>query len=337
VDFWDITKLLVRRWMIVLPMLVISATLAVVTMKQVKPDYVATAYVQLVPPVNGDSRPGQPTVDQRNPWIGLGLQTIGNAAIVQVTDLSVVDDLQAAGYSDSYTVTMAQSSPLITFEIVGTSPHQSQVTAEQLIERFNKSLTTLQTAYGVTTADLITGRRLDVGTNVKESSSKVKRALVAVAGAGLLVTIAVTVGVDAWLRRRQRRGQDALAPRDEPAWPGSTPRSAGAGVNGDHRTRNTMAAGGAGMSGAGMGGAGMGGAGMGGAGMSGAGIKDGGLANVNLEQVQPLSRHALDSLDGTEAGREVEPAMSIPSDATIVLPLPAVSGRSRWIGRREKK
>ena len=95
-----------------------------------------------MPPVIGQTKPGQATADQRNPWIGLGLQTIGNAAIVTVTDLSVAKRLEAQGLSDSYTVTMAQTSSLITFEVVGNSPEQARRTADQLIERFDKSVAT---------------------------------------------------------------------------------------------------------------------------------------------------------------------------------------------------
>src|SRR4051812_6830276 len=82
-DFWDITKLLVRRWQIALPMLLLSVIITAVTMSQVKPDYVSTAYVQLVSPNAGNHEPGAVTPDQQNQWIGLGLSTLGNAAIVQ--------------------------------------------------------------------------------------------------------------------------------------------------------------------------------------------------------------------------------------------------------------
>ena len=126
VDFWDLTKLLARRWVIVLPMLAVSALLAVLTVGQVKPDYVATAYVQLVPPVLEQTKPNQATPDQRNPWLGLGLQTIGNAAVVTVQDKSVVDMLKASGLSETFTLTMAQQSPLVTFEIVGSTALQAR-------------------------------------------------------------------------------------------------------------------------------------------------------------------------------------------------------------------
>jgi hypothetical protein len=207
VDFWDITKLLVRRWMVAVPLLLIAATFAALTVTRVKPDYIATAYVQLVPPVLGEPQPGQATADQSNPWLGLGVQTLGNAAIVTVTDPGVTEQLHAAGYSDSYTLTMADSSPLITFEVVGHSPAQATQTTEQLISRFNRSVAALQTTYGVPQPDAIVTHRLDGGTSVKQSDGKVKRALIAAAGAGLLVIIAATVGIDAWLRRRQLRRQ----------------------------------------------------------------------------------------------------------------------------------
>jgi capsular polysaccharide biosynthesis protein len=211
VDFWDITKLLARRWMVMLPLLLVASALTALFVGRVKPDYVATSYVQLVPPVMGAPQPGQATADQANPWLGLGVDTLGNAAIVTVTDLAFTNQLHAAGYSDSYTVTMAESSPLITFEVIGNSPEQARQTTAQLIDRFNKSVADLQATYSVPRADTIITHRLDVGTNVKKSTGKVKRALIAAAGAVLLVVIGGTVGIDAWLRRRRLRqelGQD---------------------------------------------------------------------------------------------------------------------------------
>jgi hypothetical protein len=301
VDFWDITKLLVRRWMILVPMLVLSGVLAVLAMNRVEPDYIATAYVQLVPPIVGETKPGETTADQRNPWIGLGLQTIGNAAIVTVTDVSVADKLHAAGYSDSYTVTMGDRSPLITFEIVGKSPNQAKQTAEQLVDRFNNSVSSLQTSYGVRQADWITTRRLDLGTNVKESNSKVKRALVAVAGAGVLLTIATTVGVDAWLRRRQRR-RDGV----EPSVPARPAFAVAARGNGDHRSDTYLPMVSNPTNGGSV------------AGVGTAGGRALGPAGSNMEMTQPITLQA--QAEPVEAERAAEPALAIPSDATIVLP-----------------
>ncbi|GAA2364652.1 hypothetical protein GCM10010170_062700 [Dactylosporangium salmoneum] len=207
-DFWDITKLLVRRWQIALPMLLLSAVITGVTVSQVKPDYVGTAYVQLVPPAPAkNTTPEQQltSADQRNPWLSQGLQTLGNAAIVQALDQTVVDEFKRTGYADTYTVTMGQNSPLVTFEITGTSARQARDTAEKLVTIFTDSVARLQTSLGVGESSLITVKRLDLGANVKKSTSKVKRALVAVAAAGILLTAGITIGGDAWLRRRNNR------------------------------------------------------------------------------------------------------------------------------------
>jgi hypothetical protein len=213
VDFWDLTKLLVRRWVIFVPLLLLSGCLAALTLSHVKPDYVAHAYVQLVPPMIGNAGPGGSTAIQRNPFLSQSLESLGNAAIVTVTDYSVVDALKAGGYSDSYTLTMAQDGPLITFEIVGKTSAQAKATADELIRRFSEGVTNLQRATApVADADLIKAVRLDRGTNVEKSSSKMKRAVVAVGGAGFLLDIGVTIAVDAWLRRRRRNREEAAAP-----------------------------------------------------------------------------------------------------------------------------
>jgi len=202
VDFWDLTKVLFRRWMIAVPMLIVTGGLTFLVFNAVEPDYVSTSYVQLVPPVPQPAKPGQPIVEQRNPWLGQGLQTLGNAAIVTIQDRSVVDHLKSIGLSDAYTFEMGSSSPMISIEVVAKSRKQAEDTANELVTRFNTSITSLQTAYGVTTADLITSRRLDLGTNVEKDSGNVQKALVAVFGAGMLMMVAVTVGFDALMRRR---------------------------------------------------------------------------------------------------------------------------------------
>ncbi|GAA1376008.1 hypothetical protein [Catellatospora chokoriensis] len=203
-DFWDLTKLLVRRWRVAVPMVLLTLGLTVFTFIIVKPDYVALSYVQLVPPA-ARTRVGQPGPEQRNPWLNQGLQTLGNAAVISVIDQSLRDDLKKRGFSDSYTVEMFGSSTMITIEVVGDTKAQANDTAAQIVSKIEQSVQTLQTAYGVGATDLITARRLDPGTNADAANSNVKRAIIAVAAAGLMLSAGVTVAVDAVLRTRARR------------------------------------------------------------------------------------------------------------------------------------
>ncbi|NUR51562.1 MAG: hypothetical protein HOV71_25840 [Hamadaea sp.] len=212
VDFWDLAKVLFRNWVVAVPMLLLTTGLTVLTFSAVKPDYIATAYVQLVqpaPPV--PAKVGEPVRVQVNPWLGQGLQTLGNAAIVTVQEQSVVEAMKAAGYTDSFTFEMGGDSPMVKIEAVGKTKAQAAGTSDELVARFTESVTKLQKNEHVIDADLIAARRLDQGTNVEKSNSNVKRALVAVFAAGLMLTVAATVGFDALLRSRARRRASAMS------------------------------------------------------------------------------------------------------------------------------
>jgi hypothetical protein len=206
VDFWDLTKLLFRRWYFALPGLVLTAIASVWVLVGVAPSYISTAYIQLAPPISQPTQPGQQSLEQRNPWIGLGLTNLADASLLTVQQDAVMEAFKANGLSDTYTATLTGQSPLVTFEVTGATKEQALNTANELIQRFSASVTDLQvTTYGVGSQDLVTARRIDLGANVKESDARVKRALVAVFGVGLVLTFALTVAIDAWLNRRARR------------------------------------------------------------------------------------------------------------------------------------
>ncbi|NUR70157.1 MAG: hypothetical protein HOU81_05015 [Hamadaea sp.] len=214
-DFWDLAKVLFRNWVVAVPMLLLTTGLTVLTFSAIKPDYVATAFVQLVPPATPvPAKVGEPARVQVNPWLGQGLQTLGNAAIVTVQEQSVVESMKAAGYTDSFTFEMGGDSPMVKIEAVGKSKAQASSTADELVARYTESVTTLQKNERVIDADLIAARRLDRGTNVEKSNSNVKRALVAVFVAGLMLTVAATVGFDALLRSRARRRAGTMSAAD---------------------------------------------------------------------------------------------------------------------------
>jgi capsular polysaccharide biosynthesis protein len=221
-DFWDLTKLLYRRWYLTVPMLLLTGVASIWTLVGVKPNYIATAYIQLVGPVIQPTEPGQQSADQRNPWLQQGLNPLANAGVVTVQDYSVIQALHDAGYSDTFTAQLNSGAPLVTFEITGSSPAQATATANEIVARFQRSVADLQTASGARPSDLVTAKRLDLGTNIQESNARVKRAVVAVGGVGLLLTIGLTVGVDAVLRRRSRAAagldiEDLAPPPGSPA------------------------------------------------------------------------------------------------------------------------
>jgi hypothetical protein len=197
------TKLVFRRWYVAVPLLAITMGAAVWTSLTVKPDYKATSYVQLIPPSTAAS-PNK-TSEVRNPWLDLGLGSLNTAATYATVDRTFLNQLKASGLSDNVTITDGYPAPIATVEVIGTSQAQASATMDQVVKHFSGVVKTLQDDYAVQQNGLIVTRRLDTGQNLAETGGKVKRALIAVAGAGVLVTVGLTIGFDAALRRRARR------------------------------------------------------------------------------------------------------------------------------------
>jgi len=206
VDFWDLTKLLFRRWYVATPLLLISVAAAGWTRMSVEPDYIATSYVQLIPPTAANTAPDEDApVTPRNPWLELGLGSLSRAAALTVQDQAVLKQLDAAGLSENVAITLDNQQPIMTIEVVGESEDQSTETTEEVVRRLEASVVGLQADYGASEESFITARRLDRGDNIQEANSKVNRAMIAVAGVGVLLSAALTIGIDGLLRRRRPR------------------------------------------------------------------------------------------------------------------------------------
>ncbi len=203
-DFWDLTKLIFRRWKIALPLLLVTIAATGVTAAAAKPDYVMTSYVQLIPATISPT--DNPTsASARNPWNQLGLNTLGQASIYATQDQKFLDSLKAAHHTENFSLTMTYPDPIVTVQVVGKTPQDATETAQLVIKRLRDTAEALQRQAGVRPSDMIATQRLDQGENLKPSGGKVKRAIIAVAVAGLLLTGGITVLFDAVARRRARR------------------------------------------------------------------------------------------------------------------------------------
>jgi hypothetical protein len=212
VDFWDLTKLLIRRWYVAAPLFLATLCAAVWVIATVPPDYQATAYVQLIPPT---IRPDDlPKGSNHNPWADLGQDALGQAAVVIVSQPERAKDLLAKGYTDNYTVIMDDRSPIVVIEATGESQEQAIGTARQLAAAVSEEVLNQQSPYGLPPNQLISTRTLGSGETVEAVTTALKRTLIVVAAVGLIITAATTIGVDAYLRRRQRRRQG----HEDPPW-----------------------------------------------------------------------------------------------------------------------
>jgi hypothetical protein len=205
VDFWDATKVLVRRWYLALPLLLLTFAGTGYTATAIEADYVLTSYVQLIPP--------QTNIDEEearkypiNPWNQLGLEALSQAANYATVDHTFLDRLDAEGNSTNFKITSGDPVAGATIEVIGKTRDQAVGTTDAVLKRYRDSALQLQTQYRVRSQDLITVQRLDQGENLERPGGKVKRAIIAVFGTGMLLTAAFTIGIDALLRRRRHAG-----------------------------------------------------------------------------------------------------------------------------------
>jgi hypothetical protein len=197
--------------------MVVTLLVGAWTYTTVQPDYKAVSYVQLVPP----AAPTTPGAELRNQWIDLGLGSLNTAATYATADASFLAQLKARGLSDNVVIDTGYPAPIATVTVIAGSKKQALDTVNAVVQHFEETVRGLQEAYGVQSAALIQTRRLDTGQNLEETGGKVKRAFIAVVGAGVLLSVAITVAFDAIARRRARRRQGlteapaAAGPPDE--------------------------------------------------------------------------------------------------------------------------
>lgn len=220
--------MLLRRWYFALPLLLATLVAAVLVTGHVKPEYSAVGHLQMIPPAVVDSSPAN--VNKiRNPWATLGVAALGQAAIIKVTDPAVLDTLASGGYSGD--VTIALDETVLVISVTGTTPGQATRTVQRIMVLLQEAIHTQQQEYRVPVAESISALALDDGSKVTVVSSKVNRAAAGTAGAGLLLMIGCTVGLDALLRRRalKRSGAAPTSPK-EPSVASTRPTSARAGA-----------------------------------------------------------------------------------------------------------
>jgi hypothetical protein len=201
-DFWDLTKVMVRRWYISVSLLLLTIAGTGYAAVAIKPDFSITAYVQLIPPTTA-SDPVK-AAQAQNPWLVLGITSLSNAAMVATQDQTFLDALKVQDDSATFEITIGDRNPVAIVEVIAPTLEQAESATALITTHYEQSVASLQKQYGVKSADMITAYRLDKGENITRPGGKVKRAVVVVFAIGILLTGGVTILVDALLRRRRR-------------------------------------------------------------------------------------------------------------------------------------
>jgi hypothetical protein len=202
-DLWDVIKVMGRRWAVALPLLLATVSGTAWTASTVAPEYTATTKVGLLSPTEGRADPSNPV----NPWDAQGLTL---AALSKINSKALHEQFEARGLPETWLADLdARSSSLILIEVTADSPETATATAQALQREVRLEVDARQSLdRRLTPESKYTTVAFDEGDDIETTTTKLKRTLVVVAGIGFIITIGVTIGVDAMIRRRGRRRDD---------------------------------------------------------------------------------------------------------------------------------
>ena len=217
-DLFDVVRSCIRRWYVVLPLLLIAAWFGHHTYTSVKPVYYSNAVIGIAPP---NTRVDQAAPGEAVPRNGLldvgGASLIANMAALGLRDSSVVTRVVAAGGKADYTAKMfpvpmtMPELPLIMIEATEPDPIAASETVQLVVAQADSTLRSLQRQASVPDDQMVTPFVVSPQSVPWPGMPSRTRSTVAVfvAGAGLAILFGLVVDVlmTRWKARRQERRQ----------------------------------------------------------------------------------------------------------------------------------
>jgi hypothetical protein len=220
-DLFDLVKSCIRRWYVVIPLLIVAAWYSHHVYKSVQPVYYSNAVIGVTPP---NMRIDQAAAGESVPRNGLldvgGASLIANMATLSLGDSSIRSQVAATGGASDYTVkmfpvpaTMAEL-PMIMIEVTEPDPVIAANTVELTVAQAGPTLRTLQQQAGVPDDQMVTPFVVSPPSKPSPGMPSRTRSTVAVfvAGAGLalLAGLLVDVLLSRWSARRRRTRTPAV-------------------------------------------------------------------------------------------------------------------------------
>jgi capsular polysaccharide biosynthesis protein len=197
----EVMKTLRKRWAITLVLLVLTIAATGGAFKALPPTYQAKANVILLPSATVAKTTGG------NPFLAFD-STLNEAADViryEVTDTRTGLALQAAGYTQGYTITDAfdTAAPVLLITVTGKNSAAVENTLTGVTNEISTKLAAEQT--DLTAENKIRSEVITFSPQPTAVSSKKLRSVLVVLAVGILLTFAVPLTVDAAATRRRRR------------------------------------------------------------------------------------------------------------------------------------
>jgi capsular polysaccharide biosynthesis protein len=216
VDFGKSLKVMLRRWYVTVPVLLLTAAAAFLTVQTVRPSYQATANVLLLAPAHGDAAPapGQDAPPAINPYLHFdkSLKVAADMLATVLNSPRMVEHLAAAGATSSYDVTLPpqqsswqDDSPIMRISADDADRDAAEHTVAIIVQQLSYELARRQKAADAPRSTLIQAQVTTPPTVTGKLMGSTMRALGAVGILGVALALGMASMAEAAAATRSRR------------------------------------------------------------------------------------------------------------------------------------
>lgn len=194
-DLRTLVRILVKRWMVVVPTIALSVLVGWQMLSSVKVTYEAKASVALFP------------IGDENPLLaGSGpLQGAANVVVRQLANDTTRRALVSQGYGASYGVEVEDDAAIISIVAEADTEEEAVDTVDALIRQTDAVLANYQDLFQVPNGDRIVSNVLDTAENAQQLQAGRTRTKFAMVVLGTAATVSAALLAESWAQSRPRR------------------------------------------------------------------------------------------------------------------------------------
>lgn len=203
-DLVTALRLMARRWMVVVPVLILTAVAVVFGASQVEPAFQARGSVLVLPLASESAGP-----TGLNPYNDYGGQRLAVSHLVSLADsASFGRQVVGADGSGTFELTPQADVGLIDLVVTGPSNVETIATMEKLIGLLEGALENLQLEINAPQHTWVEMRRLDTAEEAEQLAGSRNRVIVAISAVGLLAAVGAAFAAEGLIGRRADDGAD---------------------------------------------------------------------------------------------------------------------------------
>ena len=212
-EFWTSVRVMVRRWYVVVPCLILTGAMGMYLVNHVKPTYQASGSVLLSGNGQAAHVETASTVPGVNPYANMDQSQLAFLVSQSAGSSSFADQMTAAGATGNFSVTAIPAEPAMSLTVTASTPEQALSSYHELLALLNEQITLKQRAVGAPSNTLVGVQAWTSPSSALPVNAAKVKALILVLVIGLLLTLGLTFLVDAALTHRvawsrSRRGAD---------------------------------------------------------------------------------------------------------------------------------